>query len=94
MSHRPISRSPDLQKLRNEGYDIVVQSGFLLVRQVPYVKADRTVARGILISPLELANDVAQRPNDHVVFWAGDMPCDANGSPLSKLVNQSSDRTR
>jgi len=93
MSHRPISRSPDLQKLRNEGYDIAIQSGFLLVRQVPYARTDRTVDRGILVSPLELANDVAQRPRDHVVFWTGDMPCDANGSPLSRLVNQSSDRT-
>jgi len=93
MSQRPISRSPDLQKLRNEGYDIVIQSGFLLVRQVPYVKSDRMVGRGILVSPLELANDTAVRPKDHVVFWTGDMPCDANGSPLSRLVNQSSDRT-
>jgi molybdopterin/thiamine biosynthesis adenylyltransferase len=92
MSHQLPSRSKDLQRLRNDGYDIAIQSGHLLLRQVPYVKSDRTVGRGTLISKLELTNDATDRPKDHVVFWTGEFPCDASGSQLTKLVNESKDR--
>lgn len=32
-----ISRSPDLLRLRDEGYEVEVRSGHLLVHNVPYV---------------------------------------------------------
>jgi hypothetical protein len=35
MSRRPINRSPDLKRLRDEGYDIEYRSGFLIVYGVP-----------------------------------------------------------
>jgi hypothetical protein len=37
MSRRPINRSLDLKRLRDEGYDIEYCSGFLIVHGVPYV---------------------------------------------------------
>src|SRR5437016_46394 len=36
MSYRPINRSPDLKRLRDEGYDLAIRSGFLLVKDIPY----------------------------------------------------------
>ena len=58
MSQRPISLSPDLQKLRNEGYDLEIRSAFLLVKDVPYVNSSRQVKRGTLVCALTLAGDV------------------------------------
>ena len=46
-----ISRSPDLQRLRDEGYEIEVRGGYLLMHHVPYVSGLREVRYGILISP-------------------------------------------
>ena len=41
MSQLLISRSPDLARLREEGYDIEIRSGYLLVKDVPkHVVAD------------------------------------------------------
>jgi len=37
MSRRPIDRSPPLKRLRNEGYDVDVITGYLIIRDVPYV---------------------------------------------------------
>jgi biotin operon repressor len=39
MSRKPINRSPDLLKLQEEGYDLEIRSGYLLVKGVPYVNA-------------------------------------------------------
>lgn len=49
MSQQLINHSPDLKKLRDEGYDVAVQSNYLLIRRVPYVNSNREVKRGILL---------------------------------------------
>jgi ThiF family len=87
MSRRPISLSADLTQLQDEGYDIDVRAGHLVLRQVPYVDAERQVKRGTLVSSLELTADVTQPPQDHVVRFAGEAPCDANGNQLTAIYN-------
>lgn len=89
MSLRPIALSPDLTRLRNEGYDLDIRGGFLLVRDVPYVGGDRTVSRGTLISRLELSGDVTVKPADHVAYWTGDHPCHSDGRKINAIENSS-----
>lgn len=89
MSQRLISRSPDLQRLRNEGYDVEVRGGHLLLKDVPYVTPERKVRRGVLVSKLRVAGDVADRPDDHTVYFAGETPCHADGTPLVQIINSS-----
>lgn len=89
MSLQLISLSPDLSQLREDGYFIQVKNGHLLVRDVPYVDARKQVRLGTLVSTLTLAGDKTQKPDTHVVYFDGDMPCDSKGNPLSAIVNQS-----
>lgn len=90
MSHRLINRSPDLKKLRDEGYDLEIRNGFLLVKDVPYVNSGKEVKRGILVAKLCLAGDVTTRPDDHVAYFAGEHPCYADGRELEKIKHGSS----
>jgi hypothetical protein len=90
MSQRLISRSADLKQLQDEGYDLEVRSGFLLIKHVPYVNAAKEVTYGVLVSKLELADDVTIKPSDHVGYFAGDAPCNSSGEPLAKIINSSS----
>lgn len=85
MSRRLISLSPDLAKLQEEGFDLDILNGYLLVRDVPYVGTGAQVKRGTLVSNLELAGDRTVRPQDHTMKFVGDFPCDANGRPLETL---------
>ena len=85
MSRRPIDRSPELKKLRDEGFDIEVADGYLLMHDVPYVNEKREVKRGILMAALNLTNDIAQPPSDHQAKWAGDCPCNEDGSIMQGL---------
>lgn len=86
MSHAALNLSPDLQKLRDEGYYIQIKRGVLLVHEVPYVNAKRQVKHGILITELDMAGNQTIKPKSHVVQFAGEEPCDANGRPLSKII--------
>ncbi|HEY3412780.1 MAG TPA: ThiF family adenylyltransferase [Armatimonadota bacterium] len=92
MSERLISHSADLQRLRDEGYDIEVRSGYLLLKDVPYVGADRKIRRGILAAELTLSGDVATAPSTHVAYFAGDHPCDRDGNEIGQIKHGSSPR--
>ena len=89
MSHQLISRSPHLLRLRNEGYNLETKEGYLLVRDVPYVNAQRQVCKGVLVMALNLTADVAVSPGDHTAHFIGDCPCDSQGRPLEQIINSS-----
>lgn len=91
MLHRLINHSPDLKRLRDEGYVVQIQGGFLLLREVPYVNAQRQVRTGTLISNLSMAGDMTCRPDTHVVYFDGEFPCNADGTPIHQIANQSGD---
>jgi hypothetical protein len=87
MSQRPISLSLDLSLLQAEGYDLHVEHGFLVVRDVPYLDAAGTIVRGTLVKALTLAGDIAAAPGDHTVHLAGPMPHDGQGQPMANVVH-------
>lgn len=91
MSQKLIDRNDDLRRLKAEGYSVDVQSGYLLVRQVPYVGSGGVVKRGTLIFKLDLAGDLTTSPSTHVANFDGDYPCNVDGSPIEQIRHQSSE---
>jgi hypothetical protein len=89
MSRRPIALSPDLLRLQNEGYDLDIRGGYLLVRDVPYVDSSATIRLGVLISRLELSGDKTVKPTDHVAYWTGAHPCHSDGRKITAIQNSS-----
>lgn len=89
MSQKLINRNADLKRLRDEGYDVEVRAGFLLVRDVPYLDSERRARRGTLVVKLVLAGDDTAPPDTHVAHFAGDYPCEPNGRPIEQIRNAS-----
>jgi hypothetical protein len=87
VSRRPLSRSADLVRLRNEGYEVAIRGDHLVVSHVPYVTAERTVELGTLVSTLNFAGDTTTTPETHTIAFAGSVPCDAAGRRLDALIN-------
>ncbi len=88
MSQQLISRSPDLKKLRDEGYELSIVESYVVMQHVPYVNSGKQVKFGTLVSELTLAGDIAGKPGAHTVFFQGEHPCDVNGSPLNIVAEQ------
>src|SRR5687768_15040984 len=83
MSQRLVNLNEDLSRLRADGYDISVsKSGYLLVRDVPYVNPEKAVKRGVIAMALDLAGERTISPTSHVVYFVGEVPCNIDGSPL------------
>lgn len=94
MSQQLINRSPDLKQLRDEGYDIEVRSGHLLVKSVPYVNSKKEVGHGTLVTPLgDLSGDVTHQPSDHPAFFTGEHPCHPDGSIIEQIKHSSETKT-
>lgn len=92
MSNKLINRSTDLKRLRDEGYEIEVRGGHLIVHHIPYVNSNQEVKIGKLISTLLMSNEVTLKPDNHVINFMGEHPCNNDGSIITSIqhvvVNQ------
>ena len=87
MSRQLIDRSADLRRLRDEGFEIEVRSGLLLVHAVPYVTSRREVTLGILVSELTMAApDQLDKPGTHQIHFIGEHPCKPDGTELVNIA--------
>lgn len=93
MSEKLIARSPDLQRLRDEGYEIEVRHGFLIVDSVPYVNAQQQLQFGQIVTDLTLNNDCTETPGDHQVWFAGEQPCNRDGSVITQIQHSTATAT-
>jgi hypothetical protein len=85
MSARLIALSPDLSRLREEGYEVDIRGGHVVVANVPYVTSESRVERGSLIIPLTTSGERTDSPPDHTAFWTGSMPCHKDGSEIERI---------
>lgn len=88
MSPAPFARSADLKRLREEGYLVQIKGNLLVLHEAPYLNARRELKRGMLVSTLNLAGDVTQPPETHVIHWIGEYPYNADGRPIEALRHQ------
>ncbi|WP_430933278.1 ThiF family adenylyltransferase [Saccharicrinis sp. 156] len=85
MSQLLISRNADLKRLRDEGYKVEVNGGHLFAHHIPYVNSKKEVSFGVLISPLTMSGTSTTKPNNHVILFSGEYPCDKNGNPIEQI---------
>lgn len=90
MSLSPIGLSSDLARLVEEGYEVEIRYGHLLIDHVPYVNSKGQVSYGTLVSELTMSGDRTQKPSTHVAMFAGDHPCHKDGSQITQIRHQSS----
>ena len=91
MSAALTSRDPHLTRLATEGFVLEVRNSHLLVHNVPYVKANRALARGILTCEVALhaSTGMTAEPQPHTIYFAGETPCHRTGEPMASIINNS-----
>jgi hypothetical protein len=88
MFQQLINHNPDLKRLRDEGYELAVHGGYLIIRHVPYVNSKREVRYGILVSQLTLVNQtLVGAPASHTIHFAGETPCNNDGTVISAITH-------
>jgi len=85
MLQQQINRSPDLKRLRDEGFEMEVKNGYLIIHHIPYVNSNSEIKYGKLISPLSLNNNITTKPNNHVISFMGEYPCNNDGTIITAI---------
>ncbi|MGZ3724559.1 MAG: ThiF family adenylyltransferase [Pseudobdellovibrio sp.] len=93
MSQQQLSLSPDLKQLRDEGFEVEIRSQHLLIHNVPYVNSQKKICRGTLVSTLNFSENVTVRPETHVIYFAGEYPCNKDGTPIEQIRHASQTQT-
>lgn len=94
MSQQLINHNKDLKRLRDEGYEIEIRGGHLLVHHIPYLGSDRCIQYGTLVSTLTLKNEfTTDMPDNHVIHFIGDNPCNNDGTIITAIQHDNSSRS-
>jgi hypothetical protein len=87
-----INRSRDLKQLIDEGFEVEVKGGHLVVHHIPYVNSSRQIKYGKLITSLALNNDVTIKPDTHVMGFMGEHPCNNDGSIITAIQHSNTNQ--
>lgn len=82
MPASPTAPDPHIQRLVDEGYEVTIDGGYLIIDRIPYVTLAREIAWGALICPYRNVEGVPQLDNDHQCWFTGSMPHRADGTSL------------
>jgi hypothetical protein len=85
MPQQLINRSPDLKKLRDYGYEIEIRQGYLIIHHIPYLNVNHEIKYGKLISTLSMNSDATIKPDNHVMGFMGEHPCNKDGSIITAI---------
>lgn len=92
MLQAQISRSSDLKKLIDKGFEIEVIGGHLVVHQIPYVNSNCQIKYGKLITTLTLNGDITIKPDNHIMGFMGEHPCNKDGSIITAIQHSISNQ--
>jgi hypothetical protein len=74
-----------LKRLRDEGYEVEVRGGYLIIHHIPYVDSNKEIGYGKLISTLNLNDDKTIKPETHVINFMGAYPCNFDGTKITAI---------
>jgi hypothetical protein len=92
----PTDPDPFIHQLLNEGYELEILHQHLLVHGIPYVNSKGEIHSGVLAAAYTgiRQEGVIARPNDHTMWFQGELPHHAaSGKPMTDVVNHSNPQT-
>ena len=69
-----VNHNNDLRQLYDKGYALSIDSGFLVIRDIPYLDEHRILQTGAIISKLIFIDDKHVKQEDHQIFFADHIP--------------------
>ena len=86
MFQKLVSHNDDIRRLVEKGYAVAFDSNYLVIRDIPYLDSERKLQIGGIVAKLEFIDQVRVAQNDHQIFFAGSVPHELDGKPISNLA--------
>jgi hypothetical protein len=79
------NHNDDIRRLLEKGYALRFDSGYLVVRYIPYLDANKALQVGAIVTKLVFIDKMRVQQQDHQVFFAGSAPHGLDGQPVPNL---------
>lgn len=80
-----VNHNPDIKLLLEKGYALSVDSGYLVIRDVPYLDELKNLKIGAIVSKLVDIDGMHVKQEDHQIFFCGSHPHELDGPPIKNL---------
>jgi len=69
-----------------KGYAVGFDSNYMVIRDIPYLDADRQLQVGAIVTKLVAVDQEKVIQDDHQIFFAGSVPYNLDGKPIPNLA--------
>ena len=85
MFRQLVSHNDDIHRLVEVGFAVSEDSNYLIVRDIPYLDANHSLASGAFVATLVAIDGQRMQQDDHQVWFAGGTPHGLDGRPIPNL---------
>lgn len=86
MFHQLVNHNSDLRQLLEKGYAVGIDSGYLIVRDIPYIDDQKQLQWAAFIAKLEFVDKLTVKQDDHQIWFSGSVPYGLDGKPIPNLA--------
>lgn len=79
------NHNADIKRLLDKGYALRVDGAHLVVRDIPYLDANKQLQVGAIVSVLVFTDKVHVIQQNHEIYFAGGTPYNTDGTPVRNL---------
>jgi len=83
--HQLVSHNHDLRRLLEKGYAVGIDSGYLIVRDIPYLDDQKQLQWAAFVAKLEFVDKLTVKQDDHQIWFSGSVPHGLDGNPIPNL---------
>jgi hypothetical protein len=81
-----VSHNDDIRRLVEKGYAVGFDSGYMIIRDIPYLDSSKRLQIGAIVTKLVSIDQERVRQEDHQIFFAGAFPHNLDGTPIRNLA--------
>lgn len=85
MFQKLVSHNSDIRQLVEKGYAVAFDSGYLVIRDIPYLDHEGNLRMGAFVTKMVFTDQDHVTQEDHQVFFAGSHPYQLNGTQINNL---------
>lgn len=85
MFHQLVNHNQDLRRLLEKGYAVGIDSGYLIIRDIPYLDDRKQLQWAAFIAKLDFVDKLTVKQDDHQIWFSGSVPHGFDGNPIPNL---------
>lgn len=88
MFQKLVSHNDDIRRLVEKGYAVTFDSECMVIRDIPYLDAERQLQTGAIVTKLKFIDQERVEQENHQIFFAGSAPHNLDGTPIPNLADK------